>query len=258
MFFKTIDFSKFSSIKVGSPVEVLMLERHDVIPKDRMIIGHANNLLVSSLPRPLMMLSKDFSFMELEDEVLCIGCATPTGKILSFAKKHDLAGFEFVSKLPGSLGGMIAMNAGVKAYEVFNILEAVKIDGQWVNKDNIEHGYRFANLEGVATEVRFKVTKGFSKELLDELVNLRSNQPKTASAGSAFKNPEGDYAGRLIEEVGLKGVSKGAMQWSEIHANFLVNHGGGVFEDARYLMDLAKEKVFEQFGIVLIEEVQVL
>jgi UDP-N-acetylmuramate dehydrogenase len=153
---------------------------------------------------------------------------------------------------------MIAMNAGVKAYEVFNILEAVKIDGEWVNKEKIEHGYRFAKLAGVATEVRFKVTKGFSKELLDELVHLRSNQPKTASAGSAFKNPEGDYAGRLIEEVGLKGVCKGAMQWSEVHANFLVNHGGGVFEDACYLLDLAKEKVFEKFGIVLIEEVQVL
>ena len=258
MFFKTINFSKFSSIKVGVPIEVLMLEREDEIPNDRLIIGHANNLLVSSIPPPLMMLSKDFSFIELEDEVLTVGCATPTGKILSFAKKNNLAGFEFVSKLPGSLGGMIAMNAGVKAYEVFNILEAVKIDGDWVEKKDIEHGYRFADLSGVATEVRFRVKKGFSKVLLDELINLRSNQPKTASAGSAFKNPEGDYAGRLIEEVGLKGVTKGAMQWSEIHANFLVNHGGGTFEEAKYLIDLVKEKVFEKFGILLKEEVQIL
>ncbi|HHD81736.1 MAG TPA: UDP-N-acetylmuramate dehydrogenase [Campylobacterales bacterium] len=258
MYFKTIDFSKFSSIKVGSKVEVLMLERTDEIPKDRMIIGHANNLLVSANPKPLMMLSKDFSFIELEDDLLTIGCGTPTGKILSFAKKNDLAGFEFVSKLPGSLGGMIAMNAGVKAYEVFNILEAVKIDEEWVAKENIKHGYRFAKLGGVATEVRFRVSKGFSKALLDELVNLRSNQPKTPSAGSAFKNPEGDYAGRLIEAVGLKGVSKGAMQWSEIHANFLVNHGGGVFEDAKYLIELAKDKVYEEFGIKLKEEVKVL
>jgi len=258
MYFKTIDFSKFSSIKVGVPIEVLMLERNDAIPKDRVIIGHANNLLVSSNPPPLMMLSKDFSFMELEDEVLSVGCATPTGKLLSFAKKNDLAGFEFVSKLPGSIGGMLAMNAGVKSYEIFNILDAIKIEGKWVQKEKIEHGYRFAKLGGVATEVRFKVKRGFSKALLDELVNLRSNQPKMASAGSAFKNPEGDYAGRLIEEVGLKGVSKGAMQWSEIHANFLVNHGGGTFEEATYLIDLVKEKVFEKFVISLKEEVQIL
>ncbi len=258
MYSKTIDFSKFSSIKVGVPIEVLMIERDDEIPKDRMIIGHANNLLVSANPRPLMMLSKDFSFMELEDNILTVGSATPTGKLLSFAKKNDLAGFEFVSKLPGSIGGMLAMNAGVKSYEIFNILDAIKIEGIWVEKKNIEHGYRFAKLGGVATEVRFNVQKGFSKDLLDELVNLRSNQPKTASAGSAFKNPEGDYAGRLIEEVGLKGVSKGAMQWSEVHANFLVNHGAGTFDEARYLLNLVKEKVFKKFGIELIEEVQVL
>ena len=239
------------------PIEVLMLERGDEMPKDRMIIGHANNLLVSSNPPPLMMLSKDFSFMELEDEVLTVGCATPTGKLLSFAKKNNLAGFEFVSKLPGSIGGMVAMNAGVKSYEIFNILDAIKIDGIWVEKEKIEYGYRFAKLAGVATEVRFKVTKGFSIELLEELVSLRSNQPKTASAGSAFKNPEGDYAGRLIEEVGLKGVSRGAMQWSEVHANFLVNHGEGTFEEARYLLDLVKERVFKKFGIELQEEVQV-
>ena len=258
MYFKIIDFSKFSSIKVGVPIEVLMLEHGDEIPNDKMIIGHANNLLVSSNPPALMMLSKDFSFMELKDEVLIVGCATPTGKLLSFAKKNDLKGFEFISKLPGSIGGMLAMNAGVKSYEIFNILDAIKIDGAWIDKKDIRHGYRFSKLTGVATEVRFNVTRGFSHTLLDELVNLRSNQPKTASAGSAFKNPEGDYAGRLIEEVNLKGVSKGAMQWSEIHANFLVNHGGGTFEEARYLIDLAKEKVFEKFEVELLEEVQVL
>jgi len=258
MYFKTIDFSKFSSIKVGSPIEVLMIEREDTLPVDRLIIGHANNLLVSNNPPPLMMLSKDFSFIELEKDILTIGCATPTGKILSFAKKNNLAGFEFVSKLPGSLGGMIAMNAGVKSYEVFNILDAVKINGIWKKREEIEYGYRFSKLGGVATEVRFKVKYGFSKELLNELINLRSNQPKTASAGSAFKNPKDDYAGRLIEAVGLKGVSKGAMQWSEVHANFLVNHGGGTFEEAKYLIDLVQEKVFKTFEVSLKEEIQVL
>ncbi|SFV67485.1 UDP-N-acetylenolpyruvoylglucosamine reductase [hydrothermal vent metagenome] len=258
MYFKTIDFSKFSSIKVGVPIEVLMLERNDNIPNDRFIIGHANNLLVSNTPVPLMMLSKDFSFIELEDDILTVGCATPTGKLLSFAKKNNLAGFEFISKLPGSMGGMIAMNAGVKSYEIFNIVDAVKIDGVWKSKDSIEYGYRFANLNGIATELRFNVKKGFNKALLEELVALRSNQPKIASAGSTFKNPKDDFAGRLIQEVGLKGVSKGAMQWSDVHANFLVNHGNGTFEEAKYLIDLAKEKVLDKFDIELEEEVKIL
>lgn len=258
MFVKTIDFSKFSSIKVGQPTEVLMLQRDDDIPNDRVIIGHANNLLVSPNPPPLMMLSKDFSFIELDNNILTIGCATPTGKILSFAKKNNLAGFEFISKLPGSLGGMIAMNAGVKSYEIFNILDAIKIDNIWIPKEEIKHGYRFAKLEGIVTEARFKVSSGFDKSLLKELINLRSNQPKTPSAGSAFKNPKGDYAGRLIDAVGLKGVKKGAMGWSEVHANFLVNYGGGVFKDAKYLIDLAQKRVFEEFGIMLKEEIRIL
>jgi len=258
MYFKTIDFSKFSSIKVGSPISVMMLEREDAVPKDRFIIGHANNLLVSDNPPPLMMLSKEFSFMELEENVLTVGCATPTGKLLSFAKKNNLSGFEFISKLPGSMGGMVAMNAGVKSYEIFNMIEAIKIEGLWKLKEEIEHGYRFAKLNGVATEIRFKVQKGFDGNLLKELIALRSNQPKTPSAGSAFKNPKNDFAGRLIEAVDLKGVSQGAMQWSDVHANFLVNHGGGTFSEAQYLINLAKEKILTNFGITLEEEIQIL
>ncbi len=258
MYFKIIDFSKFSSIKVGIPIEVLMIERDDTIPKDRVIIGHANNLLISDTPPPLMMLSKEFSFIELEDTILTVGCATPTGKLLSFAKKNDLAGFEFISKLPGSMGGMIAMNAGVKSYEIFNIVESIKIDGIWRAKDEIEHGYRFANLNGIATELRFRIERGFSSKLLQELISLRSNQPKIASAGSTFKNPKDDFAGRLIQEVGLKGFSRGAMQWSDIHANFLVNRGGGTFKEAKYLIDLAKEKVLDKFGIELELEIEIL
>jgi UDP-N-acetylmuramate dehydrogenase len=258
MYLKSIDFSKFSSIKVGIPIEVLILEREDTIPMERLIIGHANNLLVSSTPPALMMLSKDFSFIELDGDTLTVGCATPTGKLLSFAKKNNLAGFEFISKLPGSMGGMVAMNAGVKSYEIFNILDAIKIDGLWKSKEEITYGYRFAKLNGVATELRFKVKKGFDKSLLESLISLRSNQPKTPSAGSAFKNPEGDFAGRLIEAVGLKGVYKGKMQWSDVHANFLVNHGGGTFEEAYGLLSLAENKIFEKYGIKLEKEIKVL
>jgi len=257
MFFKTIDFSKYSSIKVGQPAEVLMIEEGDEIPDNRYLIGGANNLLVSSTPPPLMMLSKDFATIE-EDSMLTIGAAMPTGRILSYAKKHDISGFEFCSKLPGTLGGMIAMNAGVKEYEIFKILHSVKINGKWILAKEIKHGYRFAELGGIATHARFKIEKGFDQALLDSLLNLRSNQPHQPSAGSAFKNPKNDYAGRLIEAVGLKGTRKGDMQWSELHANFLVNLGEGTFEDAKYLSDLAKEKVFKKFNIMLKEEIKLL
>jgi len=258
MFFKTIDFSKYSSIKVGQHTEVLMIEKGDTIPNDRYLIGGANNLLVSPTPPPLMMLSKDFAYIKQEENMLEIGAAMPTGRIVSYAKKHNIAGFEFCSKLPGTLGGMLAMNAGVKAYEIFNILHSIEIEGKWIAKEDINHGYRFAKLSSIATAARFEIKEGFSQALLDALLSLRSNQPLDPSAGSAFKNPEGDYAGRLIEEVGLKGFRKGDMQWSEVHANFLVNLGKGSFEDAKYLIDLAKEKIFKKFHIMLQEEVKIL
>ncbi len=258
MFFKTIDFSKYSSIKIGQAVEVLMLEEGDEIPSDRYLVGGANNLLVSPTPPALMMLSKDFATIKEEESMLTIGAAMPTGRILSYARKHDIAGFEFCSKLPGTLGGMLAMNAGVKMYEIFNILYSVKINGKWILVKEIKHGYRFAELSGFATHARFKIHHGFDQALLESLLNLRSNQPHQPSAGSAFKNPENDHAGRLIEAVGLKGLRKGDMQWSEIHANFLVNLGEGTFEEAKYLIDLAKEKVSEKFNIVLKEEIKLL
>jgi len=258
MFFKTIDFSKYSSIKIGQPTEVLMIEKGDIIPTDRYLIGAANNLLVSPTPPPLMILSKDFAYIKEEEDMLEIGAAMPTGRIVSYAKKHNIAGFEFCSKLPGTLGGMLAMNAGVKEYEIFNILHSIEIDGKWIAKEEIEYGYRFAKLSGIATAAKFKIKEGFSQNLLDALLSLRSNQPHNPSAGSAFKNPEDDYAGRLIEEVGLKGCRKGDMQWSDVHANFLVNLGEGTFEDAKYLIDLAKEKIYEKFHIKLQEEIKLL
>ena len=258
MYTKVIDFSKYSSIKVGQPTEVLVIEEGDTIPHDRYLIGGANNLLVSPTPPPLMMLSKDFATITHKNHILTIGAATPTGRIVSYARKHNIAGFEFCAKLPGTLGGMLAMNAGVKEYEIFNILHSVKIGGKWINAKDIEHGYRFAKLNGIATEAKFEIKEGFSQKLLDTLLSLRTNQPPEPSAGSVFKNPDGDYAGRLIEAVGLKGVKKGDMQWSHIHANFLVNLGNGTFEDAIYLIKFAKEEVKKVFGITLQEEIKIL
>jgi UDP-N-acetylmuramate dehydrogenase len=258
MFTKTIDFSSFSSIRIGQPVEVLMIEKGDLIPDDCYLIGGANNLLVSPAPPPLMMLSKDFAYIQESDGFLEIGAAMPTGRIVSYARKHDIGGFEFCAKLPGTLGGMLAMNAGVKTYEIFNILHSVKIDGQWIAKEAIEHGYRFAKLDGIATAARFEIRHGYSETLKKDLEALRANQPSDPSAGSAFKNPPDDAAGRLIEAVGLKGHQKGGMAWSEIHANFLVNKGGGTFEEAIHLIELAREKVKSHFGITLKEEIKIL
>ena len=91
--------------------------------------------------------------------------------------------------------------------------------------------------------------------MLKEFTKMRDNQPSVASAGSCFKNPKDDFAGRLIEAVGLKGIKKGDMSFSQLHANFLVNYGSGTFEDAVYLIETAKEKIKKEFDIDIEEEI---
>jgi len=148
MYIKPLNLKKHSSIKIGQTIEVLMLEENDKIPKDRYLIAGANNILFSNNPPPLMMLSKDFASIKKEDNILIIGASMPTGRIVSYMRKHNIAGF---------VGGMLAMNAGVKSYEIFNILHSVKVDGEWIKKEDIFYGYRFASLGGIATHARFEI-----------------------------------------------------------------------------------------------------
>jgi UDP-N-acetylmuramate dehydrogenase len=254
---RTIDFSRYASIKIGPIVDVAVIDDIIKLPKDTIIIGGANNLLVSPSPPPLAMLSKKFATIMIEEDRLHIGGAAMSGRIHSFCKKHDIAGFEYLSKLPGTLGGLIKMNAGMKEDEIFNSLLMIQTAKGWIKKEDIVHGYRFADIHDVVYAAVFSIQQGYAQEKLDSFASMRDNQPAEPSAGSAFKNPKGDYAGRLIEAVGLKGVRQGGAMFSTIHANFLVNMGDATFEDALFLINLAKEKVYKEFGIRLENEVQI-
>ncbi|MFH0709858.1 MAG: UDP-N-acetylmuramate dehydrogenase [Pseudomonadota bacterium] len=254
---KTIDFSKFSSMRIGPVVDVTLIE-DDNVPEGCVIVGSANNLLVSPTPPPLMMLSKQYDFIRLEENRLIVGAATPGGRVVSFCKKNNIAHFEYLSKLPGTLGGMLKMNAGLKEYEIFNHLIAIRTQSGWKQKNEIEFGYRKTSINEVVFEAAFELEEGFSHERLEMFAQMRSNQPNVPSAGSCFKNPPNDYAGRLIEAVGLKGKRVGAMAFSDVHANFLVNYGGGEYEDALFLIKEAQKQVFEQFEIELQCEVVLL
>jgi len=254
---KVIDFSKFSSIRIGPIVDVMLIE-NDVVPSGHVIVGGANNLLVSPTPPPLMILSKQYDFIRVEGNRLNIGAATLGGRVVSFCKKNNIAHFEYLSKLPGTLGGMLKMNAGLKEYEIFNHLIAIRTQSGWKQKNEIEYGYRKTSINDVVFEAVFELEAGFSFERLELFAQMRSNQPSVPSAGSCFKNPQNDYAGRLIEAVGLKGKQVGAMAFSDVHANFLINYGGGDYEDALFLIKEAQKKVLERFSIELQCEVVIL
>ncbi len=251
---RSIDFSKHSSIKVGPVADVIIIEDFDY-PKDGYILGHCNNVLIGPNHPPLMMLGKTYDYIKIEDDLLCVGGATAGGRLLSFCKKHDIAHFELLPKLPGSIGGMVKMNAGLKEYEIFNYLHSIVTENGELLKKEIPHGYRWTDFEGLVFEARFKIEKGFDEAHLEMFKKMRDNQPLDPSAGSCFVNPKNDAAGRLIEAAGLKGYRIGDMAFSEKHANFLVNLGEGSFEDALELIRLAQKKVAEQFGIELEPEI---
>lgn len=255
---KKIDFSKLSSMKIGQILDVTLLDDCSSFTKEHYLVGACNNVLIGTQAPKLLMLGKEYDYIRIEDNVLKVGAATPSGKVASFCKKHNIANFEFLSHLPGKMGGLVYMNAGLKEYEIFNHIISVETCSGSKQKDTIEFGYRYTNIHEPILGVTLALSFGFDEEKVNLFKNMRANQPSTPSAGSCFKNPPGDYAGRLIEAVGLKGFRVGDMEFSTQHANFLVNHGNGKFEDAIYLILEAQRKVFEKFDIWLECEIAVL
>ncbi len=255
---KRIDFSKYSSIRLGPPMELSVIKNEaEAASFDGLIIGKACNLIVTGKNQNLAVLGEEFDYMRLEDDKLFVGAATVGGRVFSFAKKNNLAGFEFLGGLPGNIGGMLSMNAGLKTEEIFNHLISVKFANGYKQKSEITHGYRFAHLEGIALEAVFEAKTGYNEELFESLKNARKNQPHDPSVGSCFKNPPDNFAGKLIEEAGMKGFRIGGMAFSDVHANFLVNLGDGKVEEALEIIELAQKKVFESSGVKLELEVKI-
>ena len=255
---RTIDFSRYSSIKIGPVVDVRLIEKAEPPRAGEFIIGGANNLLVSDTPPPLAMLSKKFDYIRLEGKHLFIGGATKSGRIFSFVKKHNIKNFEYLGKLPGTLGGLVFMNAGMKEDEIFNHLVKIKTSRGYIFKEEIGYGYRFTDIDDIIYEAVFEVEEGFDAQKQVLFTKMRANQPKDPSPGSAFKNPPGDYAGRLIEAVGMRGYRIGDAAFSEVHANFLVNLGKATFDDARTLLEEAQRRVLDRYGVQLEYEVRII
>jgi len=244
-----IDFAKFSTIKIGSKLNVKIINEENY--NNEIIIGRASNSLVCS--GKIGILDERYNFITIENNILKVGAKTSNRALFNFAKKNNLAEFEFLAKLPGSIGGSIKMNAGMKRYEISNNL--ISINNK--DKNSFEFRYRYSNINEVIFYTEFEIKKGFNQKLVDEFNQMRKNQPNLPSLGSAFKNPKNNYAGALIEKVGLKGIKFGDVGFSEIHANFLVNYGNGKCTDVINALNEAKKRVFEEFGIKLEEEIKI-
>jgi UDP-N-acetylmuramate dehydrogenase len=176
---------------------------------------------------------------------------------------------EFVAGIPGTLGGALAMNAGTRIGEMKDVVRRVELataDGVgFVDAATLGFAYRTCRLPpgAVATRVEFALRPGdvaaSEATMQEDRDRRRRTQPlDRPTFGSTFRNPPGDFAGRLIEAVGLKGHRVGGALWSDVHANFVVNAGGATARDVVTLLNLARSRVKERFGIALEAEVRLL
>ena len=202
-----------------------------------------------------------------------VGAGCSLAALVSWCTENSLTGLEFMAGIPGTVGGAIRMNAGALGHAISEALEVVQwIDGQGealeTTREGIVFSYRHSRFPGEPSS-RMLITRGvFWLQRADrDLVAARcreiiaqrgQKQPSgLSSAGSFFKNPAGDFAGRLIEQAGLKGLTCGKAMVSPLHANFIVNTGGAAPEDILGLMQEVRRKVQQQSGILLEPEVHI-
>ena len=236
------------------------------------IIGNGSNLLVKDGGiRGVVIKLCSLNKIECSENVIKAECGALLKDVSNEAIKAELTGFEFASGIPGSVGGAVFMNAGAYDGEISFVIEEAEVldDNQEVktlSKDELNLGYRKSLVmeKGyVVLSATFALQKGDKEKIqarVDELTNRREErQPlEYPSAGSTFKRPEGYFAGKLIQDAGLKGYSIGGAAVSSKHSGFVINKGGATAKDILDLIAHIQKEVKDQFGVDLYPEVRIL
>lgn len=271
-----------TSLRVGGPADVLAapsntaeLQRLIRYIREKglpfFILGRGTNLLVlDGGIRGTVIDLKGFNTLEVrEGGVIYSGAGVPLPKLVYFAMENSLAGFEFAAGIPGSVGGAIVMNAGTTEGEIKDVVESVALMGAGgdiieIKKEALPFSYRNLRLAkgAVVLGAAFKMRAGDKEAIKERVSSLlqarKAKQPlDLPNAGCIFKNPASGSAGRIIDEVGLKGLQFGGAKVSELHANFIVNNGNATAKDILSLVDDVMEKVYEKKGIALEPEIKI-
>ncbi len=277
----------YTSIRVGGPADlflqvntlsglsqtVRLLNQHKT---PFCLLGKGSNVLVSDLGvrGAVLRLGGDFRRAEWrvhDGTPSCIvGSAYPVAQLVRQAVRQGFSGLEFAEGIPATVGGAVVMNAGAYGSEMEKVV--VHVEGLTPNaeekifaRDDLAFSYRATHLpQGfIVTRVYFLLSKGIAAEMGQKMRDLvikrkRSQPVGFPNSGSMFRNPPGDFSGRLIEAAGLKGKRIGRAEISLRHANFIVNLGGARAADLKELMELARREVKEKFDVELIPEVHLM
>ena len=278
--------SKYTSFKIGGPAECLVkiktLEQLKSILKytnendiKLTIIGNGSNILVSDngIKGIVVKIEIDNLEIDIQDKkaLITVGSGVKLGLLAQKCLKEEITGFEFVSGIPGTIGGAIRMNAGAHGSEMKDIVKTVTYvdrNGEIhkIENNQAEFEYRkslFSHNDYIIVETEIELEKGNAneiKEKMTEYANFRKEkQPiEYPSAGSTFKRGTDFITAKLIDECGLKGYQIGGAQISEKHAGFIINKNNATAKDVIKLMKYTKEQVYEKFGKTIEAEIEIL
>lgn len=284
--FTSVPMKEHTSMRVGGIAEVMVLPStgQEIIEVKRIlhqagvphyIMGNGTNLIVadSGYAGVIIKLADNFSNISVDEDKQEIVAQSGANLVAvsNAAWRHGLSGLEFAAGIPGNIGGAVAMNAGAYDGEMKDIVvETVCIDkaGGMVTLSGNDHefGYRTSRIQLqklFAIVVKMALKAGDPDAIKEKMQSFnsrrREKQPLTQpSAGSVFKRPEGYYAGKLIQDAGLRGYSIGGAQVSEKHCGFIVNTGNATAYDVIHLIEYIREKVFLNSGVMLEPEVRIL
>lgn len=239
-----------------------------------MILGNGSNILVkdSGYHGVMVKIGENFNDVEVEDRCVKCGAGALLSVVAKAAAAEGLTGLEFASGIPGSIGGAVFMNAGAYDGEIKMVLDKARViskDGKedrYMTAEELDMGYRHTLLHengDIVVEAVFILEEGDKDEIKAKISDLtarrNSKQPVTfPSAGSFFKRPTGYFAGKLVQDAGLKGLTVGGAQVSELHSGFIINKGGATATDILQLMEIVQQTVMDKFGVMLEPEVRII
>jgi len=275
--------SNYTAYKTGGPADILAIPEDTASLKKLLVVlkenqiptyvfGNCTNLIVRDKGiRGAVILTNKLNEIEVKDNIITASCGVSMAKLAAFACEKGLSGMEAVSGIPGSVGGAVYMNAGSYGTSMEDIL----ISSQYLdedmsihtlNKEEHEFGCRksfYTDKNLIILNASFgcinRDKKDIKKDMIEWAKKRKSSQPlEYPSCGSVFKRPVGYYAGKLIEDAGLKGYSVNGAEISEKHAGFIINKGNASSKDILTIIDLVKTVVYNKYKVDLEPEVRII
>jgi len=276
-----IQLKEFSNIKIGGKAKFLfapqnldelklIIKRVKRTKREILPLGGCSNILFGNIGNRVLILDKNLPKIleKTGKNAVVVSSNFSINSFIEKTKKYGLGGLEFLAGIPAHLGGTVFMNAGAFGKNILNFvnwIETIDENGNLIrqNIDDIDFSYRRTSVEGFIVNIGFRLKSKSATEISAEkkrIIQIRKERHPYdfPSLGSVFKNPTGNFAGKLIEECGLKGKQIGGAQISEKHANFIINRGNAQFDDVLKLMKLCRETVSEKKNIRLEPEIKVI